>query len=353
MRRKLVGWSLECGWAHWGAGERPSVNVPSPRMGKGGYDSDEFENKPAKDLPCSSLFPDVEGSENLGHDSAQGVPHFAAWGNRESPRLVLSVSSQESGRAANEMRVKKCISNLKKKAHLLDGSLPLSFGCVRDELDNLWKEVDSIKVCMSASPLEQSGSSPLFQGRYSSSTMPQSATLSPPALQILMRQVVNKLRLSEFVTCNKMGAHVSFGVDSNVTDQLSGLGKRVGAVERKFTDPNGTMAKIKSRISFLEDRHAGDSIERGGKAFHDVGAVAAWVQTFKDKDLFRYCVNMVTLLMLCANPYKTIAEGMATAAAAHKAEYNSLTEACISLSYGLTYPEYLMKKYDKEKHAAT
>jgi hypothetical protein len=62
---------------------------------------------------------------------------------------------------------------------------------------------------------------------------------------------------------------------------------------------------------------------------------------------------MVTLVMLCADSYKTIAEGMATAAAAHKAEYNSLTEACISLSYRLTYPENLMKKYDKEKHAAT
>ena len=44
---------------------------------------------------------------------------------------------------------------------------------------------------------------------------------------------------------------------------------------------------------------------------------------------------------------------MATAAAAHKAEYNSLTEACISLSYGLTYPENPMKKQDKQKHVAT
>jgi hypothetical protein len=62
---------------------------------------------------------------------------------------------------------------------------------------------------------------------------------------------------------------------------------------------------------------------------------------------------MATLVMLCADPYKTILEGMATAATAHKAEYNSLTEARISLSYGLTYPKNLMKKYNKEKHTAT
>ncbi len=77
------------------------------------------------------------------------------------------------------------------------------------------------------------------------------------------------------------------------------------------------------------------------------------MQTFKDKDLFWYCINMVTLLMLCVDPYETINEGMATAAAAHKAEYNSLTEAQISLSYGLTYTKNLLKKHDKVKHVAT
>jgi hypothetical protein len=61
---------------------------------------------------------------------------------------------------------------------------------------------------------------------------------------------------------------------------------------------------------------------------------------------------MVTLVMLCAEAYNTIANGMAMAATAHKAEYNSLTEACISLSYGLTYPENIMKKMDKQRHAA-
>ncbi len=94
-------------------------------------------------------------------------------------------------------------------------------------------------------------------------------------------------------------------------------------------------------------------IERGGKTFRDLGAVAVWVQPFKDKDLYPYCVDMVTLIMLCAEAYETIVEGMATAAADHKAEYNSLTEARISLLYVLTYPENLMKKQDKQKHVTT
>ncbi len=174
-------------------------------------------------------------------------------------------------------------------AVLLDRSLFLSFRVVHDEMDNLWNEVESIKDWMSTSPPDCSGSSPLFQGRQVSSTLPQSPSLTPPALQVLMSKVVDKLRLLGFVTWDEKEAHVSRGLDFNFADQLSGLGRRVAALERKFTEPDGTLTKIDARISSLEDWRAGDSIERGHKAFRDIGAVAAWVQTFEDKDLYRNC----------------------------------------------------------------
>jgi hypothetical protein len=60
----------------------------------------------------------------------------------------------------------------------------------------------------------------------------------------------------------------------------------VNNVARHFTDPDGTLAKIDRRIKSLEDCWAGDAIEQGGKTFFNIGAVSAWVQTFKDKDLF-------------------------------------------------------------------
>jgi hypothetical protein len=90
-----------------------------------------------------------------------------------------------------------------------------------------------------------------------------------------MRQVVDELRSLGFITRNEMEAHVSIGADFNVTDQLSGLGKWVTAVEKKFTDPDSSLAKIKLRITSLEDRRASNSIKHGGKAFQDIGSVAA------------------------------------------------------------------------------
>ncbi len=73
-------------------------------------------------------------------------------------------------------------------------------------------------------------------------------------------------------------------------------------------------------------------------------AVTAWAHTFNDKNLYCYCVDMVALIMLCAEPYNIIAEGIATAATAHKGEYTSLIEDRILLSYGLTYPKNIMPK---------
>jgi len=134
---------------------------------------------------------------------------------------------------------------------------------------------------------------------------------------------------------------------------VSALSRRLVSLENEFSDPDGMIGKLESRIKTLKERRAGETIERGGRLFRDVVSVNTWIQTFKDKGLFCYCVDMVTLIMLCAEPYETIAEGMANAAAAHKAEFNDLTEACILLLYGLTYPDNIMRKQDKEKYAAT
>ena len=172
-----------------------------------------------------------------------------------------------------------------------------------------------------------------------------------------MRQVIDELQAAGCVFRTDTDARTTAGVQANTLDQIvnqvSGLSRRIVYLENALSDPNGTMGKMESHLKTLKERRAGETIERGGRLFRDVVAINTWVQRFKDKGLFRYCVDMVTLIMLCAEPYKTIAEGMANAAAAHKAKFNDLAEARISLSYGLTYPDNIMRKQDKEKYVAT
>ena len=238
----------------------------------------------------------------------------------------------------------------------VDSTLASSFQGVRVELDDVWKEVGVLKLAMPVGSETGTRVTPLFVGRQSQAPPPPLTALSPAVFQALMRQVVDELQNSGFVTRDELDQTVVpylQGPNPVTADQFSGLSRRVAALERHFTDPDGTMAKLETRIKALEDRRAGDTVECGGKAFRDITSVAAWIQTLADKDVYPYCVDFVTLVMLAADPYKTIAQGMANAAAAYKAEFNSLTEARISLSYGLTYPENLMKKHDKEKYAAT
>jgi hypothetical protein len=214
----------------------------------------------------------------------------------------------------------------------LEGSVPQSFSLVWSEFDEVWRDMDDL--CRSPSSPSQGPSTtpPLFQGQ-AFNAFPSSSTppFTPALFQHLMRQVADELRLAGFVLRTDLDTRTNTGVKvdalEQTIDQVSGLRRCLHALEREFKDPDGTIAKLEGRIKSLEDRQGGGMIEQGGKTFRDVTAVTVWVQTFWDKNLYRYCVDMVTLIMLCAEPYDTIAEGMATAAAAHKDEYNSLTEA--------------------------
>ena len=81
--------------------------------------------------------------------------------------------------------------------------------------------------------------------------------------------------------------------------------------------------------------------------------VEAFVIASGDPDLYRYCVDFVSLIMLAHDPFFTVSEGMASEAAAVKAYYNSLLEARIALSYQITYPENIMRRSDKKESAPT
>jgi hypothetical protein len=327
------------------------VKILYPRIGKGGYSSEEFLEESPSNQSLKS------GQEELSPKTLGSTDLFAL----RSPVSVQSVGSGEVSLptqfcmpAVNERLAPfiRCIQLLEIRTATLDDSLPLSFGRIRGEMNLIWNNLEELHKNAPSNPREDP-SRDLFQSRGAASGPTTPLSLSEHAFQHLMSQVVDELRSSGLMLQSDLDSHVNAGLPPDVLDQILGLSNRVSNIERDLTDPEGTLARLEGRIKALEDRRAGDAIEHGGKTFHDLGSVAVWLQTFQDKNLYRDCVDMVTLIMLCAKAYETIAEGMATAAAAHKAEYNSLTEAQISLSYGLTYPENLMKKMDKQKHAAT
>ena len=335
----------------------PALQIPSPRMGRE-FVSQDFQRYP-EDTRSRVSEADAEGDNDRPPSPPGGsaVPPLFPMRTDSSHRSSRSGGSVNSrGHPAPVERLAPLLRRLgalETRASLLEDSLPTSFVLVRDELDEIWKDLRELERA-TASRQGPSQGSTFFQARGSTTTpAPPAGTLAPPAFENLMRRVVDELKSAGFVLQSDLDSRMLSTVPSDIADQLSGLGRRLGSIERELRDPDGTLAKLEGRIKSLEDRRAGEAIERGGKTFRDLGAVSAWLQTFKDKDLYRYCVDMVTLVMLCSEAYETIAEGMANAASAFKADYNSLTEARIAFSYGMTYPENLMKKQDKQKHVVT
>ena len=156
---------------------------------------------------------------------------------------------------------------LETRASLLEDSLPTSFGLVRDELDEVWKDLRELERSTTSRQGPSQGST-FFQARGSTTTpAPPASTLAPPAFENLMRRVVDELKSVGFVLQSDLDSRMMSTAPSDIADQLSGLGRRLGSIERELRDPDGTFAKLEGRIKSLEDRRAGEAIERGGKTF--------------------------------------------------------------------------------------
>ena len=80
-------------------------------------------------------------------------------------------------------------------------------------------------------------------------------------------------------------------------------------------------------VKFLEERQANNAIESGNNRSKDQQAVDAFVVSIGDKDLYRYCIDFVSLLSLSPDLFFTVSEGTTSEAAAVKANFKSVLEA--------------------------
>jgi hypothetical protein len=198
-------------------GVRPVLDIPSPRMGRGGYDSEDFKDDPQGGTSCTSLFGEQHTSESSDQGREPGTPLFPRQG-KGSPCSVSSRGFDDH--CNNPLRsVAKRFTRLETRAAALDASLPWSFWRVRKELDNLWREVELIKLGIPLLGQQDPASTPpLFQGCAYPAVAGGVPTLTPSAFEALMRQVINELRSLGFVTQDNLKARASRGSNPNILD---------------------------------------------------------------------------------------------------------------------------------------
>jgi hypothetical protein len=156
--------------------------------------------------------------------------------------------------------ISRRVRKLKGRAQPIESTLPVLFSQVCAELDDIWREIGDIKLVLLVGGYPLLAALSFFQGRQRYRELAPPVGMSPPALQVLMRQVVDELRALGFVTCDMIEATVAPTFDPNTHDRLSGLSKHIASIKRHFTDPDGTVSKMEGRIRSPKDRRARDSI---------------------------------------------------------------------------------------------
>jgi hypothetical protein len=235
-------------------------------------------------------------------------------------------------------------------------------------MDELWNEVtearskaasavsDAYEAKLTAEAAEAAGAhqvrgSVIGEGRF----QPMDYDDTVDFRRSVAAQVLRDMDAGEFVSEQRLReimAELATQEASERSRDISGISTRLRKAEQDLFDTNGVVPRLKEKVKFLEDKRVGQAVERGGYVFKDQHSVDALVKTQGVGKVAMYCVDAVGLIMLSEDPYETIADGMATEAAAYKAEYESLLEACNSVSYGLTYPEGVMEKCKGKKAPA-
>ncbi len=363
--------------------------IPSPRAGRGGLESDVFEDYPPSPSPSDPpLYPGEDDSINVESVTGRAQPSRAPppstnrfWNPPAVRHRMFSGASgddsyslqsetvTEGGRAwqMTQARLAKLVDRDRKKDKLIrelqeafrrqGEELELAFKVMREELDAARGEAEQAKS-MADRALAKSNSRPPPPVSIQVPSPP--ANVVPPApaesptpwsdpvlFEHFVRQIAAQLNLERFTTMDDLKAQLtSLGIDTETgaTDSINGILRRVANCELELFKPEGALAVIRAQLKLLDERRNANVVERGNQLFKDQHAVKAWVQLLEETNVYRYCVDMVVLLILTQDPFENIAEGMATEAAAYKAQYNDLLDARISLSHSLTYPDNMFAR---------
>ena len=239
-----------------------------------------------------------------------------------------------------------------------DEMLQRAFGDMRGEMDRLWKAVQSARACADAAAGSSRTAPAASSPPINMQAIIDSLLVDRVFRQQLVPLVLEDLDKANFVTLGQLEKRLgelrlATSSPSASPGEMSGVSTRVAKLETELFKPEGLMTVLRNRVKFLEERRVNKAVERGRMIFKDKRGVDAFVTTSGDANLFRFCVDFISLLTLSTDPFFTVSEGMASEAAAVKANYNSLLEARITLSYQITYPENVMRRSDKKEAALT
>ena len=372
--------------------------IPSPRVGTGGFNPNDFLDPPSPSAPPPEdndpdddsltvesvteqvrVSPRGARSSNPFWDPPSVSHRFETAGAGDTASVPSLTRSEARGEfstfTARRIQALETRTRLQQQSILdLNRAISVRDQQLREAFEGFGRELEVTKqralkaIAESQRAIEQANARPPPPPIQLPTPMPTQSVAppqsSPPATPwtdpLLFQQFVSRisshLNLDQYLSDSDLKARLAslgINVDTGSTESVSSISRRIAKCEVELFKPEGALAVIRDQVKLLEERRNANVIERGNQLFKDQQAVRAWVQLLDEPNVFRYCVDMLVLVILTQDPYEDVAGGMATEAAAYKAQYNDMLEARISISHGLTFPDNLVARSSKAEASLT
>lgn len=185
------------------------------------------------------------------------------------------------------------------------------------------------------------GSLTIDTDRHRAKTPPPSfnwGTLSAEEQGQLVRGVLDQIDLAHIT--ETVGTQLGI---AGIRTEVGMHGDRLTNIEQEFTTEHGVVGNIQAQLANLEAKRNTSSCERGGYVFSGVPDVQALVQLVGPGKLATHCLDLISLLTLAQDPYVTYEAGVQVHANAIKANFGSVVESRIKVSFEIPFPELMVK----------
>jgi hypothetical protein len=134
--------------------------------------------------------------------------------------------------------------------------------------------------------------------------------------------------------------------EANFNEMATAQGERLTQLEQEFRDETGAIPRLCAKLANLEARGNTGASERAGYVFTGLEEVQAFVHLAGPGKLATLCLDLIGLLTLAQDPFVTYKPGMKVHADAIKANFGSVLESRIKMSFEVPFPKILVRHVD-------
>jgi hypothetical protein len=136
-------------------------------------------------------------------------------------------------------------------------------------------------------------------------------------------------------------------------EEVRSVSNRLDLVEKEFSTESGSVAQLQVAMDAMKAQQSTTSVERAGYVFKGPEDVEAFIMLAGPKaKLSTKCLDIISLLTLSQDPFVTYEAGIQVHSNAIKANFDTVVESRVKISFEIPYPEMIIKTVENATTAA-